>query len=69
MKGRAKTLKLTSVNFYVYTRHLLHCLYFIYARKMYVRAHVRIMRQWKSNLKEKVFTLVSRPKRSSDLRS
>ena len=50
MKGRAKTLKLTSLNFYVYTRHFLHCLYFIYARKMYVRAHVKIMLQWKSNL-------------------
>ena len=69
MKGRAKTLKLTSLNFYVYTRHFLHCLYFIYARKIYVRTHVRITRQWKSNLKEKVFTLVSCTKRLSDWRS
>ena len=36
---------------------------------MYVRGHVKIMLQWKSNQKEKVFTLASRPKRSSDLRS
>ena len=69
MKGRAQTWKLTSLNFCVYTRHFLHCLYFIYARKIYVRTHVKIIRQWKSNLKVKVFTLVSRPKRSSDLRS
>ena len=49
-----------------FTRDTLYNLYFSYVRKMYVRAHVRIMRQWKSNLKEKVSTSVSRPKRSSD---
>ena len=31
---------LTSLNFYVYQWPSIHCLYFIYARKIYVRTHV-----------------------------
>ena len=26
----------------------MHCLYFIYAQKIYVRTHVKIAQQWKS---------------------
>ena len=40
----------TSLNFYVYARPVIHHLYFIYARKIYVRSHVKITRQWKSTL-------------------
>ena len=29
----------------------MHCLFFIYARKIYVRAHVKSTRQWKSTLR------------------
>jgi len=32
----------------------IHCLFFIYARKFYVRSHGKIMRQWKSILRSKI---------------
>ena len=34
----------------MFTRDLryIHCLYFIHARKIYVRTHVKITRLWKS---------------------
>ena len=35
----------------IYARLSIHCLYFIYARKIYVRTHVKITRQWKSTLR------------------
>ena len=38
-------------NFYVYVQLLTHVPYFMYARKAYVRMHVKMMRQWKSTLK------------------
>ena len=34
----------------VYAPSSIHCLYVIYARKIYVRTHVKIMPQWKSTL-------------------
>ena len=34
--------------FYVHVRPSIFCLYFIYVRKIYVRTHVKIARQWKS---------------------
>ena len=34
-------------NFDVYALPSIHCLYFIYARKMYVRRHAKITRLWK----------------------
>ena len=37
MEGHA-----TSLNFYVYARPFIHCLYFIYARKFYLRRHVKL---------------------------
>ena len=40
MEGRAWA----SLNFNVYARSLIHCLYFIYAGKIYVRTHVEITR-------------------------
>ena len=33
--------KLSDVHFYVYARHFIHCLYFIYARKIYERTHLK----------------------------
>ena len=36
--------------FYYYAWLSIHRLYFIYARKIYVRAHVKITQQWKSTL-------------------
>ena len=37
--------------FYAYERLSIHCLYFIHPRKIYVRTHRKITRQWKSNLR------------------
>ena len=37
MEGHA-----TSLNFYVHARPFIHCLYFIYARKFYLRRHVKL---------------------------
>ena len=34
--------------FYVHVQPSIFCLYFIYVRKIYVRTHVKITRQWKS---------------------
>ena len=39
-------------NFYVYARPFMHCLYFIYASKSYVRYHEIITRQWKFPLRK-----------------
>ena len=38
-----------SLNFHVYAWSFIHCLYFIYACKFYVRSHEKITRQWKSS--------------------
>ena len=35
---------------FTFTRPVIHCLYFIYACKFYVRSHGKITRQWKSTL-------------------
>ena len=35
-----------------YAQPLIHCVYFIYARKFYARIHVKNTREWKSTLKE-----------------
>ena len=40
----------TSLNFYFCTRPFIHCFYFIYARKIYMRTQVKITLQWKSTL-------------------
>ena len=52
MKGRAWTKRGTELNFSVnsYAGHFITCLYFIYARNIYVHSHVKITRQWKSAL-------------------
>ena len=42
MEGRAKTLKRGAA--------FIHCLYNIYARRIYVRTQVKLTRQWKSTL-------------------
>ena len=36
------------LNFHVYAWPFIHCLYFIYARKFYLRSQGKITRQWKS---------------------
>ena len=36
------------LNFHVYACPFIHCLYFIYARKFYLRSQGKITRQWKS---------------------
>ena len=36
--------------FFVKAQPSIRCLYFVYARKIYVRTQVKIMRQWKSTL-------------------
>ena len=46
-----QALKLTLRNSHVYALPFIHCLYFIYSRKFYVRSHGKITRQWKSSLK------------------
>ena len=42
----------TLLNCYVYAWPFIHYLYFIYARKFYVRSHGKITRQRKSTLKD-----------------
>ena len=37
---------------WIYAQPLIHCVYFIYARKFYARIHVKNTREWKSTLKE-----------------
>ena len=37
-------------NFYAYERPFMNCLYLICERKIYVRTHIKITRQWKSTL-------------------
>ena len=39
-------------NFYVYARPSIHCLYFIYARKIHVRTHAKTTWQWESTLSQ-----------------
>ena len=47
MKGHAQNVKVErGSTFDVYERPFIHCLYFIYSRNIYVRTHVKIMRQW-----------------------
>ena len=51
MEKRARKRKSWArFNFHVCARLSIHCLYFIYARFIYVRTHVKITRQWKSTL-------------------
>ena len=40
-----------SLNFYVYAQTFIHSLYFIYARKINARTHVKITRLWKPTLR------------------
>ena len=40
-------VRIERFNFYVYVRPSIYCLYFVYARKIYVRTQVKITRQWK----------------------
>ena len=40
----------TSLNFYFCNWPFIHCFYFIYARKIYMRTQVKITPQWKSTL-------------------
>ena len=42
-----------SLIFYIYAQPFIHCHYFIYARKIYVRVHVKITRHWKPTLTER----------------
>ena len=49
----------TSLNSYVYARPLIHCLYLVYANKIYVRAHVKITEQWKFTLRQHLVQLTS----------
>ena len=42
-------VNLTRFSNYVYALPFIHCLYFIYARKIYVRTHVKITLEWKSS--------------------
>ena len=54
----------TSVNFSVYARPFIHHLYYIYARKIYVRSHGKITLQWKSTAKTSIaFVLFSLTRR------
>ena len=53
--GRVLNPPLTSLNFHVYAWPFIHCLYFIYARKFYVRTDGKITRQWKSTLRQLSF--------------
>ena len=51
MKGHAyKCKSWTLLNSYVYVWPFMHCLYFIYGLKIYVRSHRKITHQWKSTL-------------------
>ena len=49
-KAMRKRKSWTLLNSYVYAWPFIHCLYFIYALKIYVRSHEKITRQWKSTL-------------------
>ena len=49
-KAKHKRKGWTSLNSYVYAWPFIHCLYFIYARKIYQRSHGKFTRQWKSTL-------------------
>ena len=49
-KATHKRKSWTSPNSYVYARPFIHCLYFIYVRKIYQSSHRKITRQWKSTL-------------------
>ena len=51
-----------SFNFCFYVRPSIHCLYFIYGRKINVRAHVQITRQWKSTLTQQTLPCYYRAK-------
>ena len=42
----------------VYAWSFIHYLYFIYARKLYVRSHGKITRQWKSTLNDKIEEII-----------
>ena len=48
--GRREVKSWAWLNFFVYALPSIHCLYFIYARKIYMHTDVKIMRQWKSSL-------------------
>ena len=41
---------MVTLNFYLYLWPFIHCLYFIYTRRFYVRSQGKITRQWKSTL-------------------
>ena len=58
MEGHAYTFKWNLAQLYIYAWPFIHCLYFIYARKICVRTHEKITRHWKSTPRED-----SRPKR------
>ena len=49
-KVARKRKRWNSPNFYVYARHFINCPCFNYGRKICVRTHVKITRQWKSTL-------------------
>ena len=49
-KATQKRKSWTSLNSYVYARPFIHCLYFIYVRKIYQSSHRKLTRQWKSTL-------------------
>ena len=49
-KATHKRKSWTSLNSYVYAWPFIHCLYFIYVRKIYQSSHRKITRQWKSTL-------------------
>ena len=49
-KATRKRKSWTSLNSYVYAWPFIHCLYFIYVRKIYQRSQGKITRQWKSTL-------------------
>ena len=51
-KATHKRESWTSLNSYVYAWPFIHCLYFIYVRKIYQRSHRKITRQWKSTLSD-----------------
>ena len=42
------TIPQLSPNYYINARPSIHCLYFVYAHKIYVRTQVKITQQWKS---------------------
>ena len=50
MKAASERESWAKFNLYLYARRSIHCLYFIYARRIYVRTHVKITLQWESTL-------------------